>query len=160
MDIVTKIRIAYLWGNIGASCLTALLLIAWSFYKSGLQEIFSSLENMSGLLFGSIGIAIATFIILWFVWIGMWGIIWICYCLLIMPVTKLAGKLKMCGYMGKYQRKRIWNAPYLLPLIYIGKQKSTFFQDTFFIVLNDCSQSSACWRLPGSRKKVEESNKE
>jgi hypothetical protein len=65
--------VLYFWGNIGASCLSALFFIVWSFYKSGLQEMFSSVENISGLLFGSIGIAIATFIILWFVWIGMWG---------------------------------------------------------------------------------------
>ena len=55
------------FGDIVASCFFALLFIAWSFYKSGLQEIFSSLENISGLFFGNIGIVFATFIILWFV---------------------------------------------------------------------------------------------
>ena len=95
MDMLTKIRIGYLWGNIGASCLTALLFIVWSFYKSGLREIFSSLENISGLFFGSFGIAIATFIILWILWVVMWGMIWMVYCLVVMPVTKLAGKLRM-----------------------------------------------------------------
>jgi hypothetical protein len=107
MDMLTKIRIGYLWGNIGASCLTALLFIIWSFYKSGLQEIFSSLENISSLLFGSFGIAIAAFIILWILWIVMWGMIWMSYCLFVLPVTKLAGKLKMHGYPGKFQRRGI-----------------------------------------------------
>jgi len=100
MDIVTKIRICYLWGNIGASCLTALLFIAWLFYKSGLQEIFSSLENISGLFFGSIGIAFATFIILWFVWVGVWGMLWMVYCLIVIPVSKLVEKLKMWVFGG------------------------------------------------------------
>jgi hypothetical protein len=107
MDTVTKIRMGYFWGNIGASCLTALLFIVWSFYKSGLEKILSSLENISSLLFGSFGIAIATFIILWFVWIGAWGMIWMVYCLFVLPVTKLAEKLRMCGYLGKYQGRGI-----------------------------------------------------
>jgi hypothetical protein len=107
MDMLTRIRIGYLWGNIGASCLTASLFTVWSFYKSGLQEIFSSLENISSLLFGSFGIAIATFIILWILWVVMWGMIWMSYCLFVLPVTMLAGKLKMHGYLGNYQRKGI-----------------------------------------------------
>ena len=107
MDMLTKIRIGYLWGNIGVSSLTALLFIVWSFYKSGLREIFSSLENISGLFFGSFGIAIATFIILWILWVVMWGMIWMSYGLFVLPVTKLAGKLRMCGYLGKYQRRGI-----------------------------------------------------
>ena len=98
MDIVTKIRKGYLWGTIVASCFFALLFIAWSFYKSGLQEIFSSLKNISDLFFGSIGIAIATFIILWFLWLGLWAIIGIIYCLIIIPGSKLSGKLKRCGF--------------------------------------------------------------
>jgi hypothetical protein len=104
MDIITKIRKSYLWGNIGASCFSALLFIAWSFYKSGLQEIFSSLENISSLFFGSVGIALATFIILWFLWIGCWGILWMFYILIIIPSSRLAGKLKLCvlgGRLGK-----------------------------------------------------------
>jgi uncharacterized membrane protein YphA (DoxX/SURF4 family) len=101
MDIVTRIRIRYLWGYIGAFCLTALLFIAWSFYKSGLQKIFSSAENISNLFFGSVGIAFATFIILWFVWLGIWGMLWMVYCLNVIPVTKLAGKLRMQGTPNK-----------------------------------------------------------
>ena len=107
MDIVTKIRKGYLWGTIVASCFFALLFIAWSFYKSGLQEIFSSLENISDLFFGSIGIAIATLIILWIIWLFVWGMIWMSYCLFVLPVTKLAEKLRMHGYLGKYQRRGI-----------------------------------------------------
>jgi hypothetical protein len=62
------------------------------------------LENISSLFFGSVGIAIATFIILWFVWIGCWGILWMFYILIIIPSSKLAGKLKMYvlgGRLGK-----------------------------------------------------------
>ena len=94
MFIVTRIRICYFWGNIGVSCLSALLFIVWSFYKSGFKEIFSSLENISGLFFGSIGIAFATFIILWFVWLGLWAIIGMIYCLIIIPGSRLARTLK------------------------------------------------------------------
>jgi hypothetical protein len=104
MDTLTRIRLGYFWGNIGASCLTALLFIVWSFYKSGAHTIFSSLENISSLFFGSFGIAIATFIILWFFWIFVWGMIWMSYCLFILPATKLAEKLRIYGYLDKYHR--------------------------------------------------------